>query len=107
MYFFSVVPKIVNIIVFFRVFFFIFHPWYSLGSMSYYFIILLVSCSMFSIWIGSLGALYERKFKRLIAYSSIVNMGYIVLAASSGGAYWGIYASFYYLGIYIFGVKII
>lgn len=37
-----------------------------------------------SLFIGVLGALYQTRIKRLIAYSSIANVGYILCALFSG-----------------------
>ena len=34
--------------------------------------------------IGSLGALYQKKIKRLMAYSGIANVGYMLIGLASG-----------------------
>jgi len=57
-------------------------------------------CSILSILIGSILALYQIKIKRFFAYSAIVHMGYILLSISIG-SYLSIYVSFYYLFIYL------
>jgi NADH:ubiquinone oxidoreductase subunit 2 (subunit N) len=55
---------------------------------------------LISILIGSIGALYQIKIKRLLAYSAIANFGYIVLGLSSG-SFFGLMSSCYYFIIYI------
>lgn len=60
-----------------------------------------IGCALLSILIGSVGSLYQFKLKRLLAYSAIANMGYILLGFCSGSII-GCIASFYYLFIYIF-----
>jgi NADH-quinone oxidoreductase subunit N len=55
--------------------------------------------SVFSIVIGCFGALFQKKIKRLLAYSSINNMGY-VLAGLSIGNVGGLQASLTYLFFY-------
>jgi len=52
-----------------------------------------------SMVIGSLGALGQRKLKRLLAYSTISHVGFIVLGFSTG-AVEGIQGAFFYLMIY-------
>lgn len=46
-----------------------------------------------------MGALYQTKIKRLLAYSAIANSGYIVLGLSSG-SFLGLMSSFYYFVVY-------
>jgi NADH-quinone oxidoreductase subunit N len=53
-----------------------------------------------SILIGSIGGLYQYKIKRLLAYSAIANIGYIVLGFRIL-SFNGYIASLYYLFIYI------
>lgn len=43
---------------------------------------ILLFCSLFSIIIGTIGALNQTKLKRLLAYSGISHMGFIILAYS-------------------------
>lgn len=45
-----------------------------------YLYIFLMFLSIFSILVGTLGAIYQTKLKRIIAYSGISNMGYILTA---------------------------
>jgi NADH-quinone oxidoreductase subunit N len=50
--------------------------------------------------VGSLGAINQTKFKRLIAYSAIGHMGFILIGISTG-AFNGLFASIIYIIIYI------
>ena len=53
-----------------------------------------------SIFVGSVAGLKQRKLKSLLTYSSINNMGFVLLAFSVGG-FEGIQVKFYYLMVYI------
>lgn len=57
-------------------------------------------CGICSIILGTILALYEIKIKKLLAYSSIVHMGYIIIALATGSKI-GLIISFYYFFIYI------
>jgi len=74
--FFAIIPKIAAAFVFFRLFYeiFFFINFYILD-----FVNLLTFLGIFSILIGSLGAIMQKKLKSFIAYSSISNIGYFVL----------------------------
>jgi NADH-quinone oxidoreductase subunit N len=63
---------------------------------SYIFIV----CSLLSIIIGTLLALYTVKLKKLFAYSSIVHMGYMLLALGLSSQI-GMAIAFYYFLIYL------
>lgn len=54
---------------------------------------------LFSIFYASLAALYQDKIKRLLAYSGIAHMGYVLLAASTNSIE-GFFAVYYYLLVY-------
>ena len=56
--------------------------------------------AILSIIIGSIGGLKQRKFKSILAYSSISNMG-LILVSFSAGNFEGIKAFFYYFILYI------
>lgn len=58
---------------------------------------LLLLFSFFSIILGVFGALRQRKLKRFLAYTSIVNMGYIVLLLS-----FNFYCTIFYFYVYTF-----
>ena len=72
--FFAIVPKIVlfYILIKFLFFGFINASWLTQNSL-----FTLATCSIF---IGAAGALYQRKLKRLLAFSSISHAGFVLLA---------------------------
>ena len=92
-FFFAVVPKISIFVVLVRLvyssFFFAFN-WIQE---------LLLLIAVFSVIAGSLGGLYQRKLKSLLAYSSISHMGYLMIAFSSASIE-GIQMLFCYLIVY-------
>ena len=92
--FFVILPKIAVFGVFLRVFLECFYdllgPWQN---------IVLVS-SLCSMLLGSVAALSQTRVKRLVAYSSIGHVGYL-LAGFACGTIEGIQALFIYLFIYI------
>jgi proton-translocating NADH-quinone oxidoreductase chain N len=73
-FFFAVVPQIsiLSLLLRLNIIF--------LYSYIKYLYIFLMFLSIFSILVGTLGALYQTKLKRIIAYSGISNMGYILTA---------------------------
>lgn len=99
-YFFSVIPKISILIILMRAFPFIFHPDCALEDISIVLMPIIILTAIISITIGSIGALYQIQIKRLLAYSAIVNRGYILLGLRVTSLS-GIFASFYYLFIHI------
>ena len=56
----------------------------------------------FSVFIGAIVGLKQRKLKSLLTYSSISNMGFVLLAFSVGN-FEGVQAKFYYLIVYTLG----
>ena len=78
LHFFAVVPKIALLALFLRLFLFGFYD--LVGSWQY--IILL--CSFGSMLVGAFGALQQRKIKRLLAYSSIGHVGYMLVGVATG-----------------------
>jgi len=101
-FFLSVLPKISLLIAFYRIFSFsVNNKDLLLSLFSYSFWCLLVISSLLSILIGSVGALYQVNIKRLLAYSAIANMGYILLGFCTL-SFIGCLGSLYYLYIYIF-----
>ena len=56
--------------------------------------------ALLSITIGTLGALYQIKLKRLLAYSAISHVGFLLLGFVSFNN-WSIFSLFFYLIIYI------
>ena len=92
--FFSITPKIAIIAVFIRLFL------YSFYDLIFPFQKILLFCSGASMIVGALAALSQHKIKRLLAYSSIGHIGYILLgfACATGE---GIEALTIYLIIYV------
>jgi NADH-quinone oxidoreductase subunit N len=98
--FFAIVPKIAVFVLFSRIFLSSFY------TMIYWWQIVVIFCAIFSVVIGSFVALKQRKIKRLIAYSAISHVGYLLIAFVPGTLL-GIQAVFFYLFIYmITGVSI-
>lgn len=92
-FFFAVVPKIAIFVVLIRL---------SYNSIYFSFNWLkeiLALITLLSVLGGSLGGLYQRQIKSLLAYSSISHMGYVMLAFSSD-SFLGLEMLFFYLIIY-------
>ena len=75
--FFAIVPKIAFIGILIRLIFDIFY------NISYFFEIFFYIFSFLSMLIGSLSALQQKKIKRLLAYSSISHVGFILIGFTS------------------------
>ena len=71
--YFALVPSYVYLCFMFRLFYFSFEVFAWLWEFIFSF------CGFCSIILGSLGGLFQKKIKRLIAYSSINNFGYLLL----------------------------
>ena len=56
--------------------------------------------SIASMILGSLAAINQRNIKRLMAYSSIANMGYVLIGLATGGPN-GVQGVLFYLAIYV------
>jgi NADH-quinone oxidoreductase subunit N len=91
---FAIVPKIAIFVLFIRLFHFSFY-----NLIGYWQQIILFS-AVISVIIGSFVALKQRKIKRLIAYSAISHVGYLLLAFAAGSLE-GNQALFFYLIIYM------
>lgn len=61
---------------------------------------ILLYAALLSICIGTLGALYQVKIKRLLAYSAISHVGFLLIGLVSFNS-WSVFALFFYLIIYI------
>ena len=97
---FAVVPKLAIFVLFIRIFH---HSFYNLIETWQQ---MLIFSSIISVVIGSFVALKQRKLKRLIAYSAVSHVGYLLLAVSTG-TFEGNQALFFYMFIYmITGVAI-
>ena len=94
MVFFAILSKFVFLILFVKIFCFVFFRFFFFLS---YFLFVI---GMFSILVGILLALYELKLRRLLAFSAISHVGYILLAFSSFSLY-GLDLFFIYLFVYI------
>ena len=92
--FFSVVPKIAALTVFIR---FLYVPFINMMDQWQPIIIFLSIASMI---FGAIAAIGQKNLKRLIAYSSIGHIGY-VLAGLSVGTNEGLQSSIVYISIYI------
>jgi proton-translocating NADH-quinone oxidoreductase chain N len=92
--FFALAPKIAILGVFLRLFFLsffdFFYSWQSIFLL----------CSLCSMIVGSLAAMSQKKMKRLLAFSSIGHIGYILLGFSCGTVE-GLQAILLYLVIYV------
>jgi len=75
-FFFAAISKLSIFILLIR---FVYNELWSLNEWQYYVLWL----GVFSVFIGSFGGLKQRKIKTLLAYSSITNMGYGLLAFGS------------------------
>jgi len=65
-----------------------------------FFLFIFIIFSIFSVIFGSFLALKQKKLKRLLAYSAISHVGYLLLAFASNSID-GISALFFYLIVYI------
>jgi NADH-quinone oxidoreductase subunit N len=92
--FFAVVPKIGIFTIFLRLFHFSFYEFINYWQQ------LIILCALISVVIGSFVAIRQRKVKRLLAYSAISHVGYLLIAFSSGTIE-GVQALFFYLIIYM------
>jgi NADH-quinone oxidoreductase subunit N len=92
--FFTVIPKIALFTVFLRLFQSIFVAFEDL------FLFLLLFSAVCSVIFGSFVALRQKKLKRLLAYSSISHVGYLLLAFASNSLE-GTQALFFYVIIYM------
>lgn len=61
---------------------------------------ILTYCALLSIIVGTLGALYQIKIKRLLAYSAISHVGFLLIGLLSFDS-WSIFALFFYIIVYI------
>jgi NADH-quinone oxidoreductase subunit N len=92
--FFAVIPKIVLFSIFLRLFQTIF------GSFEEAILFPLMFFSIASVIVGSFVALRQKKLKRLLAYSSISHVGYLLLAFSANSLE-GTQALLFYLIVYL------
>jgi hypothetical protein len=93
-FFFAVVPKIGLFVLLMRLCYVSFYQIFN-SYQTFFFLL-----SVFSVFIGALGGLEQRKLKTLLAYSSIGHTGYLLLSFSTGNVE-GMQMMFYYLVIYM------
>lgn len=93
--YFAILPKIATLGLLYKL---IIGPFIALGSNSLQEI--LIWCGLASIIIGSIGAINQTKIKRLLAYSAIAHMGFMLLGIGIGTIE-SILATFIYIGIYM------
>lgn len=79
---FSVIIAFINILMNFHI------PWPGIGK-------IFVVVAVISFIVGSLGAIFQKNLKRLLAYSSIGHIGFILLGLASFSKYGFSYAIFY------------
>jgi len=92
--FFALLPKLSILVIFVRIFYMTFYDY----TCSY--VELISAVAICSVFVGSLGALMQRKIKSLVAYSSISHVGFMLIAFSALTSD-GIQALFFYLIIYV------
>lgn len=92
--FFIILPKLVIFVLFIRFYYNIFHILFENIK------ILLTFSAISSIVVGTFGALEQTKIKRFLAYSTISNIGYLLIGITVCTSE-GVQASFIYLIIYI------
>jgi NADH-quinone oxidoreductase subunit N len=92
--FMSIVPKLAFLILLIKFLFFIFN------SLFIDIFLILIFLSIFSVFIGSILSFKQKKFKRLFSYASIVHVGFLLLAISTGTLL-GLQSFFIYFIIYI------
>lgn len=95
--FFSIVPKLGIVVILIRFFNNIF---YDLPNLISWWVVYGGICGFLSILIGSILAIKQNRIKRLLAYSAISHIGYILIGFIAGNIE-GIQAVFFYLIIYI------
>ncbi len=91
---FAIVPKLAIFVLFIRLFHFSFYNLISCWQQ------IILFSAILSVIVGSFIALKQRKIKRLIAYSAISHVGYLLLAFAIGSLE-GTQALFFYLIVYM------
>lgn len=94
-FFFSLTPKVILLTLFTRLVLLVFSPF------EVFFKFIFFLSGFLSLLIGSLASLYQIKIKRLLAYSSITNVGYILMALSCAQIE-ALSSSFLFFFVYIF-----
>ena len=92
--FFALVPKVALLVIVTRLLFDVFEPLQIIWQP------ILLQLSIISVFVGTIGAIYQRRIKRLLAYSTIGHNGFLVLALASVNQE-GLNALIVYITIYI------
>jgi NADH-quinone oxidoreductase subunit N len=92
--FFAVLPKIVLLGILIRIISKFGISFLYVGGLSFF-----VWLSLISLFVGVLGALYQTSIKRLIAYSAVAHISFILLSLSTGSLF-GIEMSVVYIIVY-------
>jgi NADH-quinone oxidoreductase subunit N len=88
--FISTLPKVATLLIFYRL----------VGTASVHFQLLMACIALSSILAGNLSALWQNDFKRLLAYSSIAQAGFMLIGLVSIGQ-GGFEATTFYAAIYV------
>ena len=92
--FFAIVPKIAAVVIIFRFCMEVFRDFYSEWSQ------IIIFLSIASMFLGSIAAISQNNIKRLLAYSSIGHIGYVLIALAAGNQD-GIKSVAIYMSIYM------
>lgn len=72
---------------------------YVFFSFAFYWYRVFIVLGVLSVVFASVAAIYQDKIKRLLAYSGVAHMGYVLLALSSNSIE-GLFSAYYYLIVY-------
>ena len=92
--FFAIVPKVAILGVLIRIFMVSFYDFIPIWQQ------MIILCSFGSMVVGAFGALQQKKIKRLLAYSSIGHVGYLLVGLSTGTLE-GVHGMLIYIAIYM------
>src|ERR1044072_4057772 len=93
-FYLTVVPKLIYIYLLYNIMFKIFCIDSSLINV-------LITLSIITLIISGIYGLYQRKFKKLLAYSSISHMVFIIMPILLDQSIFGLLSSIYYFVIYL------
>ena len=93
--YFAIIPKIATLGILYKL---LIGPFIAINTFSIQYILLV--CGLISIIIGSVGAINQTKIKRLLAYSAIAHMGFMLIGIGIGTIE-SVIATFIYMGIYM------
>ena len=95
--YFSVAQKVGMLVVFFNIVSDVIGDYKQISTN------LIKLVAIFSMVVGAFGAISQSSLKRLMAYSTVLNIGYVLIAVCLN-SFEGYYAAFLYLAIYVVGV---